>query len=196
MLAITIVSAIIRYDNEWKDLRKKIIIHLTLISSVIISFKVLMNVDFVNQRFCGILVFLFFSSFLLAKKLSPVKNSLFVIFVSLLVRLFFYKFFINLFPCCRILISFSSGMMIIFCYCSIMRDFDRKNNFNFYYSMSFLLGFSLLFDGGISFYPSSYSVILVTLNPFLFLLIGVVILVILCINKRIFNPKKSFLYSY
>jgi len=133
---------------------------------------------------------------------SPTKTSFFVVLTSLLVRVAAYSATSTVFPSARIAISFSSGMMILFCYCALMGGQEGKalkNRRIGLVLLAVLLG-PLTVTVGESFGSTRNSKLLAITNmaysPVLGVAMAVVVLAIVGINKSIYSPEKALTRSY
>ena len=143
--------------------------------------------------------FIIFSIFV-SLRVSPNKLSLGLLFFSLFVSMVSYLYCLSLFIVSVIIISFSSGMMILFVYCSMISSYEVKSNSFRVPFLVFFLSFFIL-----SFFDSFYVSLLGSLDSVglvfrgSYVLLFIIILVIFtmfCVNSLIFNPQKSLLISY
>ena len=123
---------------------------------------------------------------------SPLKISFLVILTSLLTRVEIYKNFYSLFPPSCVVISFSSGIIILFSYCTIITNYERKKsqkNLKLIIITTLLcLPFLRINENSILSNQEKLSTNLD--SPYLLGILFVVILSIFCINNRAFSPIK------
>nr|YP_009192674.1 NADH dehydrogenase subunit 6 [Tyrophagus longior]ALP46623.1 NADH dehydrogenase subunit 6 [Tyrophagus longior] len=67
-------------------------------------------------------------SFILLTNLSPLKLALTMTVTSMVVSVLAFSLSLSVFPSAGILISFSSGMMVVFCYCAMMANYSQKSS--------------------------------------------------------------------
>ena len=120
--------------------------------------------------------------------------------LSLSCRVECYNKYISLFPSCATVISFSSGIIILFCYCCIISHHERKNKIKTN-KTPLIRAILILVITSVSetqsYVTSEVSKTNTPLTtPFIALAIAVVILTIKTINIRIFSPLKSLNSSY
>lgn len=142
------------------------------------------------------MIILILSTICLLPFLSPIKTALTVTMRSLLVRTWAYSSRSEIFVACAIIISFSSGIIILFCYCAILSTYERKNT-----NKTLILGVIVsstiwcVFTNEAE--PNSKNIeITINSGVSLCLAITIIIIAIICINKRTFNPKKTLKSSY
>nr|YP_010510814.1 NADH dehydrogenase subunit 6 [Chortoglyphus arcuatus]UBQ34122.1 NADH dehydrogenase subunit 6 [Chortoglyphus arcuatus] len=132
-----------------------------------------------------ILSFLMFNS-------SPLKISFLVILTSLLTSVEMYKNFYSLFPPSCVVISFSSGMMILFSYCTMMTNYEsKKSQKNLkLIMMTTLLCLPFLSINENSILSNQEKLSMNLDSPYLLGMLFVVILSMFCINNSAFSPMK------
>ena len=128
--------------------------------------------------------------------LSPLKVAFSVTLVSVALRVALYSTTSSVFPASGVVISFSSGIIILFCYCAMIRNYERKNSGVI--KWGFLALRVVLWrswetrKGGYTRREVSRAMS----SPILVFAIIVIITTMVCINKRIFTPTKSLMGSY
>lgn len=127
---------------------------------------------------------------------SPLSLTLSTTAISILIRVLALTQRNNCFTPARVILSFSSGIMVIFFYCSILSSHEKKRK-NWITAVATALIISItvktekVIEQGV---PDNPSFLLQT--NFLILGIRAVLVSILCINIRILFPKKAFIHSY
>lgn len=141
--------------------------------------------------------------FIIVNKTSPMKLALMVCVMSVLLSFIYYTQTISLFTRRVVIISFSSGIIILFCYCASLCSYETstKPQTPIHIAMVVvlimgLLIFKLPINTNTRTTPTFLKACLVETSRLLVFLIGVVILVIITINKAIFNPQKKIIKSY
>lgn len=135
-------------------------------------------------------------------KSSPLKISLMVCLTSVIMGVIFYTKTNSVFAGTTIIISFSSGIIVIFCYCASLCRFETSTkSIN---NKTIIIAFTLILTSRILYFNQPH-----TNNPqlasrssivhsysTLLLLIGVVIIIMIRINIRIFKPRKKIIKTY
>ena len=134
---------------------------------------------------------------LVRNSLSPIKLSLTVIIASIIVRVsVVVRRRISVAPS-AIVISFSSGIMILFCYCAAMSYYERKEKQNAIY-LIILATLSLVAALEENMIETTENNIRIVerYRQFLTVAIALVLVSIVAVNKRIYNKKKSLRRTY
>nr|YP_002650713.1 NADH dehydrogenase subunit 6 [Dermatophagoides pteronyssinus]ACF54666.1 NADH dehydrogenase subunit 6 [Dermatophagoides pteronyssinus] len=136
---------------------------------------------------------------MMEKSSSPLKLSLFLTLISTTLGLLMYMISSSVFISCCLIISFSSGMMILFSYCSISSFYEYKNNLKnnmWFLLMSLLLLMLMLPQEKLT--PSLEKLSMGTyIIPFMLIfLMFMVIVSMKCMNISFFNPTKKLMQSY
>lgn len=134
---------------------------------------------------------------LVRNSLSPIKLSLTVIIASIIVRVsVVVRRRISVAPS-AIVISFSSGIMILFCYCAAMSYYERKEKQNAIY-LIILATLSLVAALEENMIETTENNIRIVerYRQFLTVAIALVLVTIVAVNKRIYNKKKSLRRTY
>jgi hypothetical protein len=128
--------------------------------------------------------------------LSPVKIAFFTTILSILVSISAYPIRISVFPPSAVVISFSSGIIILFCYCAIITTHERKNSKN--NIMILITTTIVLFSTKreTTHSPTSTKIITTLASPFIWIAIAIIILAIVCINKSMYSPIKTLVQTY
>ena len=135
---------------------------------------------------------------LLVPLISPIKVAFSVTLRSVLIGVAAYSISSAVFPTSGVIISFSSGIIILFCYCAIITNHERKNFSNIITTTALVITLPLLVsirESGIR-SRNTKNIINIARTPILLGAIRVILLAILCINKRIFSPVKTLIASY
>lgn len=130
--------------------------------------------------------------------ISPIKVAFSVTLRSILVGVITYSLRSAVFPTSGVIISFSSGIIILFCYCAIITKHERKNFSNIIATTALVLALPLLVcirETSIR-NRNTKNLVNISTTPILIGAIVVILLAILCINKRMFSPVKSLIESY
>lgn len=131
--------------------------------------------------------------------ITPIKYTFSLTLSSLVVIIISYEFCNRIFLRMAVVISFSSGIIILFSYCSVITSYERKNKSSSASILLYiLLGTLVLFLSPLSknCLTGSVKIRMIARGLSLMFIISLVILVILIINKRLIRPKKSLLRSY
>nr|QFG71635.1 NADH dehydrogenase subunit 6 [Histiostomatidae sp. XFX] len=128
--------------------------------------------------------------------LTPLKLAFMITLMSIWVALMCYQMSSSIFCSSAVLISFSSGMMIILCYTAMMSNFESKNKnlSSFFNSVSMIL--LLLITKKTSSVSVKENVQSVVNSSTIIILMVLVICSMKSINQSIFNPSKSMISSY
>nr|YP_009019421.1 NADH dehydrogenase subunit 6 [Aleuroglyphus ovatus]AGM14591.1 NADH dehydrogenase subunit 6 [Aleuroglyphus ovatus] len=142
------------------------------------------------------MMMLMLSTICLLPFLSPIKTALTVTMSSLLVSTWAYSSSSEMFVACAIIISFSSGMMILFCYCAMLSTYESKNT-----NKTLILGVivsSTIWCVFTNEAEPNYKNMEMTINSGVSLCMAmtIIIMAMICINKSTFNPKKTLKSSY
>nr|YP_009862155.1 NADH dehydrogenase subunit 6 [Carpoglyphus lactis]QKV10190.1 NADH dehydrogenase subunit 6 [Carpoglyphus lactis] len=131
--------------------------------------------------------------------ITPIKYTFSLTLSSLVVMIMSYEFCNSIFLSMAVVISFSSGMMILFSYCSVMTSYESKNKSSSASMLLYmLLGTLVLFLSPLSknCLTGSVKMSMMASGLSLMFMMSLVILVMLMINKSLMSPKKSLLSSY
>ena len=130
--------------------------------------------------------------------ITPIRVSIALIAMSIIVRIHLLSATKRLFSPSVIVITFSSGIMIVFFYCRIFCIHEKKFSSAPNTSLLILLLIRLITKISESQLEEGFSVNLTLTfqESFLTLGIAMVVLRILGINNRIITPKKSLISSY
>jgi len=136
-------------------------------------------------------------SILMVTLLSPIKVAFSVTTLSVIVRLISYSARSSVFPASAITISFSSGIIILFCYCAIITSFERKRYRKLILgTLVVALPVTLRITENLNLSRVAKTSINLRVSPLLARAIGVILVCIVSINSRIFSPSKSIISSY
>jgi len=128
--------------------------------------------------------------------ISPIKVAFSVTTTSILIRLTAYINRSSVFPRSGIIISFSSGIIILFCYCAILTRYERKNYRNKIIITLTITCFTIIAIREKEGLTNIITANIINISPFLVIAIAVIILSMVCINKTMFTPTKSLITSY
>nr|YP_009051472.1 NADH dehydrogenase subunit 6 [Psoroptes ovis]AIH15205.1 NADH dehydrogenase subunit 6 [Psoroptes ovis] len=144
-------------------------------------------------------VTLFVLFLMLESSSSPFKISLMLAFVSTMCSAFLYFKSSSIFLCCSLVISFSSGMMILFSYCSMFSSCEYKNKAKLNLSplILSLLMLSMLMVPQTTLFSSMEKLCsMVSVCLYMVFLMFIVIISMSAMNISFFNPTKKLMQSY
>ena len=105
---------------------------------------------------------------------------------------------LSIFPRAGVVISFSSGIIILFCYCAIITNYERKNinktTLIIVVVASVMLRNTRILENKQT--TNNLSTRIMSRRPILIIGMIVILVRIVCINKAIFSPKKTIISSY
>lgn len=128
---------------------------------------------------------------------APMAISFIVVRISLLVGGFILVIKRNRFTTAALIISFSSGIIIIFCYCATLSNYEKKSKSRITCTIViFILGALTTCSENIRDSTNLSERIIPAMSVTIVLAIVVVILSIIRVNKRIFHPTKTRISSY
>lgn len=130
--------------------------------------------------------------------ISPIKVAFAITTASLLVRITAYSIRMSVFPRAGVVISFSSGIMILFCYCAIITNYERKNTTRKILIISTVILVIALQTTRNNTQTSNNTATGRILRSSPFLLLGIIVIVVamVCINKVMYSPKKAIISTY
>lgn len=127
--------------------------------------------------------------------LTPIKMGFLITTLSVWLSFTCYQVTGSVFCSSAIIISFSSGMIIILCYTAIIRNFETKNKIKIKVILPAVLGLILCIkkQEPTNIIENSH----ISINS---IMIVVLIIIVICaikaINQRLFTPSKSLTSSY
>lgn len=137
-------------------------------------------------------------SLILLNNLTPLNLALTLTIASIVVRITAYSLSLSVFPSAIVLISFSSGTIIVFCYCAIITNYIQKSTKRVILNIILLSSLPMVItirklsrevdNTNLTKNISSSIVICVAIR--------VVILRIMCINKSMYKKEKPLKLSY
>uniref|UniRef100_UPI00315C520E NADH dehydrogenase subunit 6 n=1 Tax=Sancassania mycophaga TaxID=3127633 RepID=UPI00315C520E len=129
---------------------------------------------------------------------SPIKVAFSVTISSIMVSVGCYSLCVAIFPSAGVVISFSSGMMILFCYCAMMTNYESKNYKNNTILMALILTMPLMImmSENMQMGNNMKNMLSINSSPLIVSVMGVIILGMICINKSMFSPSKTLITSY
>lgn len=130
--------------------------------------------------------------------MTPLNLALTLTITSIVLRIIVYSRSLSIFPSAIILISFSSGIIIVFCYCAIITNYIQKSSNRITLNIILVLVLPLIISIRKLENKNDNSVLIKSLSttPIVCLAIRVVIVSIICINKRIYKKEKPLKISY
>nr|YP_010503025.1 NADH dehydrogenase subunit 6 [Thyreophagus entomophagus]UXD78887.1 NADH dehydrogenase subunit 6 [Thyreophagus entomophagus] len=135
---------------------------------------------------------------LLIYSLTPLKTTFLIIFWSIISSLQIYWKTSEIFPTSSVVISFSSGMMVLFCYCAMLTPYENKSKKNkkmiLMITITLLLLTSMMEKTSVA--MSNKESMKATLYTPLLLAMTLVIMSMKSINLVMFNPSKPLISSY
>lgn len=129
--------------------------------------------------------------------MTPIKLAFLVTTVSVRARTAIYLRTGARFPRAALVISFSSGMIILFCYCATLSNHERKRRIRIVKVIVLtLIPVLIVIEEQAT--RASFNLESLSFRQLFFLTVAIttVIIAIVCINKRMFHPKKSLIRSY
>lgn len=150
-----------------------------------------------SKEFKGIITIIVFCSVVI-QITSPIKIAFSITLSSIIVRILAYWPTSSIYPSCGVVISFSSGIIILFCYCAIINTHEktpRKKKTAIIRIMVFITIFTIERRSTIESNTGKINIV-TQLATTPLVAMGVIILAIVCINKRIFSPRKRLSFSY
>lgn len=130
---------------------------------------------------------------------SPIKLSLRLRLASIRVALLTYSQYTRIFAASTVVISFSSGIIILFCYCSILTNSERKNKNQLALTTLVILPTiltSLRVKPFVQPSPNQENLRMTLSSPTLLVCMSLVVLAMVCINTSIFSPSKPLKTSF
>nr|YP_010354355.1 NADH dehydrogenase subunit 6 [Lepidoglyphus destructor]UOG85323.1 NADH dehydrogenase subunit 6 [Lepidoglyphus destructor] len=128
---------------------------------------------------------------------SPMKLAFTLTVSSLGVSTLVYMSTASVFPPSALVISFSSGMMILFCYSSTMTSYESKTTPNILSSTLCLLACPALLVSSNSMLSSPMKKCVMELNtPLLLGMMGLILCCMVAINMSVMDPTKQLMNSY
>ena len=118
-------------------------------------------------------------------------------FFSLITSIISYFNLNSIFTISAIILSFSSGIIILFSYCALITIYEEKIK-NKTGILIFIIILIIIFSSQTNLYITEYKKTLEnSISPsFLTIAIILILISIICINKRILNPQKSLNNSF
>ncbi|ACV04220.1 NADH dehydrogenase subunit 6 (mitochondrion) [Dermatophagoides farinae] len=135
---------------------------------------------------------------LIKQSSSPFKLSLFLTMTSTLMSGVLYLMCNSIFIPCSLIISFSSGMMILFLYCSLCSTYESKNNLkmNTIMSVTIMMTLALHVPEEKYMYSLEKTMNMTSFSYSLMFVMFMVIISMKCMNTSFFNPTKKMMQSY
>nr|YP_010354342.1 NADH dehydrogenase subunit 6 [Blomia tropicalis]UOG85310.1 NADH dehydrogenase subunit 6 [Blomia tropicalis] len=130
---------------------------------------------------------------------SPMKLSLSLSLASISVALLTYSQYTSIFAASTVVISFSSGMMILFCYCSMLTNSESKNKNQLALTTLVILPTmltSLSVKPFVQPSPNQENLSMTLSSPTLLVCMSLVVLAMVCINTSMFSPSKPLKTSF
>lgn len=137
-------------------------------------------------------------SFILLTNLTPLNLALTLTTTSMVVSMLAYSLSLSVFPSAIILISFSSGTIVVFCYCAMIANYIQKSSKRVIFTVTMVMLLPLVITtrkeimvrDRINLTKNLSSSTIITTA------ILIVILRIICINKRMYKKEKPLKMSY
>lgn len=128
---------------------------------------------------------------------TPTKIAFLLTTFSIIVRILIYSTTTSVFCARTVLISFSSGIIVVLCYCSISSNFETKTLAKvteLAYVSTLILTFTIR---KIKYRINQEIAIKIFINSIIVTLIIIIILIaIKAVNINILNPTKSIILTY
>nr|UNA71440.1 NADH dehydrogenase subunit 6 [Tyrophagus putrescentiae] len=137
-------------------------------------------------------------SFILLTNLTPLNLALTLTTTSMVVSMLAYSLSLSVFPSAMILISFSSGTMVVFCYCAMMANYIQKSSKSvmFTVTMAVLLPMVMTTSKEIMVSDSMNLTKNLSSSTMITTAMLIVILSMMCINKSMYKKEKPLKMSY
>lgn len=134
------------------------------------------------------------------QKNSPIKTCIVICILSILIRISCYITSKSLFPTVRIIISFSSGIIIIFSYCASICNYEATTNKDIRLILIIIITTITLIFSKAELNNNQTSNLekscIITSSINLVILMFCVIIIIYAINICILSPRKKIIKSY
>nr|YP_009504249.1 NADH dehydrogenase subunit 6 [Histiostoma feroniarum]AWX53525.1 NADH dehydrogenase subunit 6 [Histiostoma feroniarum] len=127
---------------------------------------------------------------------SPLVFSFMVLTMSLWVAMVVLMMTSSMFSSCCMVISFSTGMMILFCYCSSMVSFEKKKLSKMNTVLPTIVFMLTTNSENMSELTNVSMTSMEYQLQFLTAVIMLVVATMLSVNKTMFNPSKSSMSAY
>lgn len=137
-------------------------------------------------------------SLILLANLTPLNLALTLTLTSITLRILTYRASLSVFPSAIILISFSSGTIILFCYCAIITNYIQKYSKRVLFNISLMIRLPIVITIRKRVEKIDNTLLIKTLSSsgIICLAIRIIILRIMCINKTIYKKDKPLKISY
>lgn len=134
----------------------------------------------------------------LITNLIPLNLALTLTLTSITLRVLAYRISLSAFPSAIILISFSSGTMILFCYCAIITNYIQKSSKRVTFNLILMLRLPIVITSRKRLTKIDSVLLIKTMSSstIICLTIRVVILRLVCINKTMYKKDKPLKISY
>lgn len=130
----------------------------------------------------------------------PIKISFIVVLISVLVAANAYSISGRVIPSCATILTFSSGIIVLFCYCSIITIYEETPKKVRPIAPIAVIGVALAISTitGDSKNTAIRSKIIIHSEKARLMLIavGVLVITMICINKALFSPNKPIIIRY
>lgn len=138
------------------------------------------------------------SCFIIIQIISPIKIAFSITLGSIIVRIIAYWPTSSVYPSCGVIISFSSGIIILFCYCALINTHEKTPRKKKTTLIGLIIIITVFRIERRSTIESNISKIRIStqLATTPLVAIGIIILAMFCINKRMFSPRKRLSFSY
>lgn len=129
--------------------------------------------------------------------MTPTKIAFLLTIFSIIIRMLIYSSTASVFCARAVMISFSSGIMVVLCYCSISSNFERKNLLKITELTAVSITLLLLTIRKIKYRVNQEITMKIFINSVIVALIIIVILIaVKAVNINILNPTKSIILTY
>jgi len=131
-------------------------------------------------------------------RLTPLNLALRLTTISITLGLIAYRLSLSVFPSAIIIISFSSGTIILFCYCAIITNYVQKSSKRTLFNLILIIRIPIIIRIRKRRRKMDRTLLIKTISTSrtICLTIRVVILRIVCINKTIYKKEKPLKISY
>lgn len=137
-------------------------------------------------------------AFILLTNLTPLNLALILTTLSIVLRILAYSLSLSVFPSAIILISFSSGTIIVFCYCAIITNYIQKSSKRVIFIRIVVVAIPWIITTRKTVNNIDNLNLIKNLSTSCIILTAIIIVIlrIMCINKRMYKKEKPLKISY
>lgn len=147
----------------------------------------------------GIITLLVLTSTIMVSFSRPIKKSFIIVVASVLISTIAYLSSSSIIPRCAIILTFSSGIITLFCYCCLTAGYEKAPNKTptppLWVVISRVIVIITTREQANS--PQRAKIVINTgSSMFILMAIRVLLLAMVCINKALYNPAKPLMQRY